>query len=120
MRLSKNRRNLIDIEMTDNSIFYAREDGYIRMVSIARGSLKMSPMKQFRTNEAKLTKGNIVLLSNAIYYKSTGCAVFINHNQAALFNLEGDNFTQLEGFVKMKDFEAAIPIEDKYLAAAYG
>ena len=80
----------------------------------------MSLMKQFRTNEAKLTKGNIVLLSNAIYYKSTGCAVFINHNQAALFNLEGDNFTQLEGFVKMKDFEAAIPIEDKYLAAAYG
>lgn len=106
--------------MTDKNIFYARDDGYLRMVSISSGSLKLSLMKQFQTNEKKLTKGNIALLSNATYYKSTGCGIFINHNQAVLFDLDGNNFIQLEGFVKMKDFESAVPIEDKYLAAAYG
>lgn len=120
MVCSKNRRNLIDIEMTDKNIFYAREDGYIRMVSIESGSLRLNLVKQFRTNESKLNKGDIVILANATYFKSTGCGIFINHNQAVLFDLAGNNFTQLEGFLKMKDFEAAVAIEDKYLAAAYG
>lgn len=53
--------------MTEKNIFYAREDGYIRMVSIASDSLKLSLMKQFKTAETKLTKGNIAVLASASY-----------------------------------------------------
>ena len=90
--------------MTKNSIFYATEDGNLQHVSVAEESLKLSLMKMFKTQESKITKGNIVIWPNATAGKTVGFGLFINHNQAVLFDLQAKNFIQAQGFKAMKDF----------------
>jgi len=90
------------------------------MVDINESNLRLTYAKEFKTNESKIGSGNIVLLPNATYLNTVGYGVFINSNQAVLFDLAGRNFTQLEGYLPMKDFQAAVALENVYFAVAYG
>lgn len=73
--------------MIDQKIFYVREDGFLRYVSVGNISMRLSLDKQFKTIEDKIHKGSIVILPNATSRNAEGHGLFINHQQAVLFDL---------------------------------
>lgn len=80
------------------------ENGEIHVVKIGGNYKSIKEAGAFQSSESNVNKGNFVLLANS------GYGVFINHNQAVVFNLNDDTFTVVPQFQKRKDFETAIPL----------
>lgn len=90
------------------------ENGEIHVLKIGGNFKAIKEGGTYQSSESNVNKGNFVLLANK------GYGVFINHNQAVVFNLNDDTFTAVPQFQKRKDFETAIALEGNYFAAAFG
>ncbi len=75
-------RNLIDIALHENRLYYVLGDGQLKVAAIGSGYTKINDVATHKTSESSVAKGNIVIMDG------TSFGVFINHNQAALFGLK--------------------------------
>ena len=85
-------RNLIDIALYENRLYYVLGDGQLKVNAIDSAFKKINDVAAHKTSEANIAKGNIVILPNASF------GIFINHNQAALFSLKDEYFAILQKF----------------------
>ena len=61
-------RNLIDIALYENRLYYVLGDGQLKVNAIDSAFKKINDVAAHKTSEANIAKGNIVILPNASHY----------------------------------------------------
>jgi hypothetical protein len=107
-------RRLIDIALYNSKLYYLLGDGRLKVNTVSPDYATISDGSTHKLAANNVGKGNLVLLPKV------NAGVFVNHNEAAVFGLSNDNFSLIQGFETHKDFQTAIPLEENYLAVAYG
>lgn len=104
---SKYPRNLIDIALYQNTLFYMLEDGQVKVNKVNQEGYFEEGEIAIKSSEQKIAKGHFAILPKS---GGNGCAIFVNNNFISQISLDGNTIKPVKNYQSMKYYESAIPL----------